>query len=187
MNTTKRYIICAAAISALSLTTYAGTKDNEESDKNITLISANATSDGKTRIRKELLEECVEALPGTEVLEAEVIPRTLFLKEINGERGVNKFVKTYSASIVINYIMSQRELIIVTTRSLQKQEPILKVFNRRLPQAVTFNSNPGSGDIFAGRSNRQYYFSTAEGALEDARDRAAAWLKQQTAVVCKGK
>ncbi|MFC1584635.1 hypothetical protein ACFL5V_03705 [Fibrobacterota bacterium] len=172
-------IIAGAAIPALA--------DEDAKDKNITLISAQSSADGKSMVRKELLEECIVSLPGQESLEAEVTSSSQYLKGINGDNSRNKFVKTYKASLGINYMLRQKELIIVTTSSVQGQEPVMKVFERNIMQSKVFRSNPTEGDLYAGRSKRQYYFSTAEGAVNDVKKRAATWLKQKSAVVCRDK
>ncbi|MCX7727112.1 MAG: hypothetical protein N2053_09725 [Chitinispirillaceae bacterium] len=63
----------------------------------------------------------------------------------------------------------------------------MKVMDKSLKQTKVFTSDPSNGDIYAGRSRRQYYFSTAEAAAKDVKERAAAWIKQQQAVICSKK
>jgi hypothetical protein len=138
-------------------------------------------------VRKELLEECIVSLPQPVDLDADVSSSSFFLKGINGDNSNNAFVKTYTAVIEINYMLHQKELIIVTTSSVQGQEPVMKVFERNIRRKKSFESNSTNGDIYAGRSNRQHYFSTAEGAIKDAKKRALVWLRQQAAVVCPDK
>jgi hypothetical protein len=164
--------------------TFAGEKTE---NKNITLISAQSTADGKSEFRKELLEECIVSLPNADQLDAEITSSSQFLKGINGDNKKNEFVKTYSAVIEINYMLYQKKLLIVTTSSVQGQEPVLKEVEGKIKQSKKFVSNPVEGDIYAGLSNRQHYYSTAEGAIKDVKKRAAIWLKQQAAVVCKDK
>jgi hypothetical protein len=65
------------------------------------------------------------------------------------------------------------------------QPAVMKEMQKTIRQTQRFESDPANGDLFAGRSKRQYYFSTREGAVNDARQKAAAWLKQQAAVVCR--
>ncbi|MBN2189488.1 MAG: hypothetical protein JW699_08535, partial [Chitinispirillaceae bacterium] len=68
--------------------------------------------------------------------------------------------------------------------SVQGQEPVMKMVEKTLRQSRLFESNPSDGDHFAGKSNRQYYFPTAEAAVSDVKKRAAIWIKQQSAVIC---
>jgi hypothetical protein len=168
-----------------AMQTSAGT--GKDGNKNITLISAQSAADSKSQVRKELLEECIVSLPKTDQLEAEVVAETGFLKEINGEKGNNQHTKTYNAFIEINYLVRQKELIIITTSSVQGQEPVTKVYERNIRQSMRFDSDPGLGDLFAGQSNRRYYFSSAGKAMADVKARAAIWLKQQQPVLCPEK
>jgi hypothetical protein len=153
-------------------------------NKNITIISGQSSADGKSEIREQILEECIIALPRSESLEAVVQAEPLFLKEINGNPDQNDFVKIYTASIDINYMVHQKVLFIVTTSSVSGVEPTMKVMEKRIRHSKQFVSNPLNGDLYAGRSRREYYFSTAEGAVGDARKQANVWLKQQASVVC---
>jgi hypothetical protein len=154
-------------------------------NKNVTIITGQSSADGKSEVREQILEECIVSLPGPDGLEAVVQSQPLFLKEINGNSGQNDFVKTFSASIDINYMVYQKVLFIVTTSSVSGVEPIMKVMEKQIRHGKQFVSNPLNGDIYAGRSRREYYFSTAEAATADARKQAQIWLKQQSPVVCK--
>jgi hypothetical protein len=156
-----------------------------DDDKNITVISGTSTADGKSNVRKEILEECIISLPRVNDLKAEVTSESRYLKAINGDPNRNEYVKTYSAQIVINYVVFQKVLIIITTSSVQGQEPVTKIVEKKLKRSEVFMSNPSEGDIFANRSNRQYFFSSAQKAVDDAKNRAKTWLNQQSAVVCK--
>ncbi len=156
-------------------------------NKNVTIIHGQSTADGSSDLKERILEECIESLPSPQELEAEVSSQSVYLKEINGDPAKNDFVKTYSASVVINYMLHQKVLMIVTTSSIQGQEPVMKVVERSIKQSKRFDSNSGDGDIYAGRSNRKYYFSTADAAAADAKQRAQVWVKQQKAVVCAAK
>jgi hypothetical protein len=164
---------------------FAADKGPLTENKNVTLVSAASTVDGKSEISEKLLEECIVSLPRINDLEAEVTSQVAFLKEINGDPNKNDFVKSYHAVIEINYMLHQQSLIIVATSSVQGQEPVMKVVEKTLRQSKLFESNPGDGEYFAGRSNRQYYFPTADAAVSDVKHRAAIWIKQQSAVVCK--
>jgi len=161
--------------------------DTVTHNKNVTIITGQSAADGKSEVREQILEECIESLPGSDALEAVVQSQPLYLKEINGNPGQNDFVKTYSASIDINYMVYQKALFIVTTSSVSGVEPIMKVMEKRIRHSVQFGSNPVNGDIYAGRSRREYYFSSSEAAIADARKQAQVWLKQQSPVVCKPK
>lgn len=155
-----------------------------EDTKNVTIIQGASTADGKSQVAEKLLEECIVALPSPQALEPIITSESQFLKEINGDATKNDFVKTYSATLEINFKIRQKALIVVTTSSVQGQEPVMKVLDKELTQSKTFTSNSSDGDLYAGRSKRQYYFSTPEGASKDVQNRAAAWIKQQSAIVC---
>ncbi len=154
-------------------------------NKNITVISGHATADGSSEVRERVLEECIVSLPKAEDLEAVVTSEPRYLKEINGNPEKNDFVKSYSAVIEINYILYQKVLFIVTVSSVPATEPNMKPMEKNIRQTKRFESNPANGDSYAGRSRREYYFSTPEGATSDARKQAQIWLKQQSAVICK--
>ena len=156
-----------------------------DDDKNVTIIQGTSAADGKSQVAERLLEECIATLPNPRSLEPIVSSKSQFLKEINGEAGRNEFTKIYTAELEINYVIHQKVLIVVTTSSVQGQEPVMKVLDKTLKQSKKFVSNSSDGDLYAGRSRRQYYFSTAEGAKKDVRERAAAWIQQQSAVMCK--
>lgn len=161
-----------------------GEENVSAENKKITVIQGHSTADGSSDINERILEECIVSLPDMGSLEVQVDAATEFLREINGE-PVNDFRKVYSATIDINYMLHQKVLVIVTSSTVEAQDPVMKVVDRNIKQTVRFQSNPANGDMFAGRSKRQYYFSTKEGAVEDAKAKAAVWLKQQSAVICK--
>ena len=162
--------------------------DNERTEnKNVTVVHAGSSADGKSDISEKLLEECIVSLPAAEDLDAEVTSQSAFVKEINGDPNRNDFVKMFQASIEINYMLHQQSIIIVTTASIQGQEPVMRVVEKNLRQTKRFESNPTQGEYFAGRSAREYYFPTAEDAIADVKHRAMVWLKQQSAVVCNPK
>jgi hypothetical protein len=179
--------IGTAIIASLAMASGAFAADRSAltENKNVTLVSASSSVDGKSDISEKLLEECIVSLPRVDDLDAEVTSQVAFVKEINGDPNKNDFVKSYHAVIEINYMLHQQTIIIVTTSSVQGQEPVMKVVEKTLRQSRLFESNPSEGEYFAGRSNRQYYFPTAEAAISDVKRRAAIWIKQQSAVVCK--
>jgi len=182
----KKAIISAVVAALVPWAAFALSDKGLTENKNVTLVSAQSSVDGKSDINEKLLEECIVSLPDLSDLEAEVTSQAAYVKEINGDPAKNDFVKSYSAIIEINYMLRQQTLIIVTTSSIQGQEPVMKVFEKSLRQTKRFESNPTEGENFAGRSNRSYYFPTADAAVGDVKKRAAIWLKQQSAVVCKG-
>jgi hypothetical protein len=154
-------------------------------DKNVTVIQSQSSADGTSQLSERLLEECIVSLPNPEIIDPVVTSESQFLKEINGDPSKNDFVKTFSATLEINYMIHQKSLIVVTTNSIQGQEPVMKVMEKKLQQTKQFVSSSTDGDLYAGRSHRQYYFSTPEGAKKDVQTRASAWIKQQSAVICK--
>lgn len=154
-------------------------------NKNVTIVSGQATADGKSEVRERVLDECIVSLPKAEDLDAVVTSDSKYLKEINGNAAQNDFIKTYSAVIEVNYMLYQKVLFIVTTNAVPAVEPNMKVMEKNIPQTRRFESNSANGDSYAGRSRREYYFSSSEGAIADARKQAQIWLKQQAAVVCK--
>lgn len=160
--------------------------DNRARDdhKTVTLIRAEGRADGSTEISRESVRECIVSLPAAEALEAEVISDSRFLREINGDLNRNAWTKVYTARIVINYMVYKKDMLIVATRSVEGMAPTLKDVDKRLPQSREFASNAAEGDTYAGRSNRQYYFTKPEDAVKDARQRAQVWLKQQGPLLC---
>lgn len=159
-------------------------KSGKTERKTVTLINAEGKLDGGHEISREAVRECIVALPSAESLEPEVISDSRFLREIDGDAAKNAWTKVYTARVVINYMVYKKDMLIVATRSVEGKEPTLKEVDKRLPQSKEFVSNPAEGDIFAGRSNRQYYFSKPEDAVKDARHRAQVWLKQQATLLC---
>ncbi len=156
-------------------------------NKNVTIIHGTSTADGKSDVSERILEECIASLPGNSDLDPVINSSSQYLKEINNDPNKNEFVKIYSASLDINYMLYQKVLVIVATSSVQGQEPVMKVMEKSLKQIKHFESNNSNGDLFAGRSHRQYYFSSSNAAKNDVIKQANAWIKQQSAVVCNGR
>lgn len=152
--------------------------------KTITVINAEGRADGQTEIKTESVRECIISLPSAESVEADIVSDSRFLREINGDANKNAWTKVYTARIVINYMVYKKDMLIVATRSVEGREPTLKEVDKKLPQTREFVSNAAEGDLYAGRSNRQYYFSKPEDAVKDAKHRAQVWLKQQTPLLC---
>jgi len=121
--------------------------DSKTENKNITLISAQSSADGKSKVWKELLEECIVSLPKAADLIADVTSKAHFLKGINGDKNNNEHIKTYNASIEINYMIHQKELIIVATSSVQGQPPVMKEVVKKIKKSKMFVSNTSEGDI----------------------------------------
>jgi hypothetical protein len=178
-------LIAIAALAALWTPLMVFSGESSTLNKNVTIISGHASADGRSEVREQVLDECLGSLPKAEELEAVVSSEPKYFKEINGNPAQNDFVKAYSAVIEINYMLYQKVLFIVTTNSIPATEPNMKVMEKNIRQTKRFESSSANGDSFAGRSRREYYFSTSEGAVNDARKQAGTWLKQQSAVICK--
>lgn len=183
MNKMIFHILFASALLFISEIVMA--EEDKSTDKNVTVITGTSTADGKSTVTKEILEECIESLPNPGNLEAQVSSKSEYLKGINGDVNKNDFVVTYTANIEINYMVYQKVLLIIATNSIQGKEPMTKIIEKRQKMSMRFDSNPSQGDIYAGKSDRKYYFSTEEGAKKDVVERAAIWLRQQSAVICK--
>ena len=152
--------------------------------KIVTLINAEGKVDGSTEISREAVKECIVSLPKADGLEPEVVSDSRFLKEIGGDPNKNDWIKIYSAKVTVNYMVYQKDMLIVATKSIEGKDPVFKEVEKRLPKTQEFLSNPADGDTYAGRSNRQYYFTKQEDAVKDVRSRVLVWLKQQAPLVC---
>ncbi len=149
------------------------------------ILQGGADVDGKSTVTEKLLEECIVALPSLKELEADVVARTEYLKEINGEAGKNDHVKIYTASVRVSYKVRQKILIIITQNSLDSSTPVTRSEERLvMKETPPFESDPGEGNMFAGRSNRKYYYSSPEAAADNAKKRAQIWVSQQQNVLC---
>lgn len=169
---------------ALGSARAADPKSEKTERKTVTLINAEGKLDGSTEISRESVRECIISLPSAESLEPDVVSDSRFLREINGDANKNAWTKVYTARVTINYMVYKKDMLIVATKSVEGKEPTMKEVDKRLPQSREFTSNAAEGDLYAGRSNRQYYFSKQEDAVKDARHRAQVWLKQQGALLC---
>jgi hypothetical protein len=163
---------------------HAQTQAARTENKNVTFVSATATSDGSSEISREKVEDCILSLPDPQKLEAQVSSQSVYVQGINGQTGKNDWIKSYSARLDITYMTREKDLIIVTTRSVQGQPPVFREVDKTLRHTQTFTSNATEGDLFAGRSNRQYYFTSAEAATRDVKERARVWISQQAPAVC---
>jgi len=179
-----RSIAIAWLIACANIAAGAGNAAKNVEEKNITIIQAEMSADGKTRIAREIVEECIVSLPDTAELEPAVEARSVYVRNVNGKDGDNRHVKTYTARVEIHYLVRQKELIIITSNSVPAQEPVLKEVERTVREVEVVTSDPNDGDIFAAISPRQYYFTTAQGAAENARQRARVWLKNHAGIIC---
>ncbi len=184
--TTKAVVILAAGAGWGILHADPKTADRVEK-KDITVIAAQSSADGGSEVRREMVQDCIMSLPSPDKLDPQVTSEAMYLRGINGEEHHDAWTKVYTARLDVNYLNYQKELLIITTRSVQGQEPVIKDVEKKLRRTETFTSNPTQGDTYAGRSDRQYYFTSAEGAIKDVRERARVWIEQQAPVVCPEK
>jgi len=151
----------------------------------LVVVQGTSDVDGKSNVTEKLLEECIVALPSLKELEADVSASTEYLKEINGEAGKNEHVKVYTAAVRVSYKVRQKLLIIITQNSLEGTPPVTRTEERVIMRETPpFMSDPGEGNLFAGRSNRKYYYSTPDAAADNAKKRAQIWVSQQQNVLC---
>lgn len=158
----------------------------DEIERKITTVVAGGTlADGSSQIDKQVIEECVASLPKAGDLQPVVDAKSKYMRSINGDTAANGSVRTYAASVTVPYVVKQRQLVIVTTSSVEKSEPVLQEVEGRFDRSVHFTSNPENGDAFAGTGLvKEYYFSSGPLAVEDAMQRARAWLAQRRTVMC---
>jgi hypothetical protein len=176
------WLIVSILIALFTTSLYAD--DSKTENKDITIISAQSSSDGKSEVRKELLEECIFSLPNANTLEAVVTSDSKYLHNVNGDLNKNGYYKVYSATVEVNYLLYQKELIIITTSSIKGQKPVMKEVDKKVRQRKDFASDANNGDLFAGKGTRQYYFSTEQKAVEDVMKRVKTWLQQQKNTLC---
>ena len=169
---------CVAAISFAAVAA-----DLDTDHKKVTFISTRTTADGKSRIARELVEECIVSLPSATELEADVTTESRYLKKISGDENENRWTKVYTATVTINYLLRQSELIIITTNSVEAQEPVIKEVKKTIRQSHTVTSDPNDGDLWAG-PNHDHYYTTLQKAKANAEQRALVWIKQQKNTVC---
>jgi hypothetical protein len=175
--------LAIAALAPLALSVQAQDK-KRVSEKNVTVVTATSAADGGSEIARERIQDCILALPDPSKLEAQVSSQSLYVQGVNGVAGRNEWIKSYTARLDVSYLTKERDLIIVTTRSVNGQPPVLREVDKTLRHTQTFISNSTEGDTYAGRSDRQYYFTSAEGAIRDVQARARVWVSQQQATVC---
>lgn len=176
------------AIASLILFFMSGTVMADETERKITtFVAAGSLADGRSQIEKDVIEECIVSLPDEGELEPIVDVKSKYMKSINGDPEANGSVRTYNATVTVPFLVQQKQLVIVTTSSVEKSEPVIEEVSGRFERAKTFSSNPENGDQYAGRGLvNKYYFSSEAKAVDDAMRRAKAWLKQKRSVMCKG-
>jgi len=153
-----------------------------------TIIVGHTTADGSSDISEKPLEECIVSLPTPrDVVVSPATSKTEYLKGINGEEGKNAHTKIYTATASVSFKVRQKFLLIVTQKTVDGKDPIMEEKTRETILTKTFASSPDDGDIFAGRSRRQYYFSTPEAAEANVKKQAEAWIAQQQQALCTGK
>ncbi len=155
--------------------------------KTVTIINAESSADGSTQLGREALKECIVSLPKLEAFEPVVSADSKYLKGINGEEGKNDWARVYSAKITLNYMVYRSDLLIVATKTIEGKSPVMKDLDKQLPRSQDFFSNPANGDLFAGRSHREYYFSKPDDAIKDVRSQAQVWLGAQKSLLCPDK
>ena len=156
-------------------------------NKNVTLVTASSISDGSSEISREKVEDCILSLPDPDKVDALVSSEAVYVQELNGVAGRNEWIKSYAARLDVTYMTREKDLLIVTTRSVQGQPPAFREVEKMLRHTQAFASNSTEGDAFGGRSNRRYYFTNPEAAVKDVKARARVWISQQAPAVCQGK
>jgi hypothetical protein len=173
-------------IATATLLLLCGSAGGDETKRKITtFVAAGSLDDRGAQIEKQVIEECIVSLPNEGDLEPTVDVKSKYMKSIAGDPQANGSVRTYTAELTVPYLVQRKHLVIVTTNSVEKSEPVIKEVSGRFEDAKTFASNPENGDQYAGRGLvNEYYFSNEALAVEDAMRRAKAWLKQKRSVMC---
>ena len=156
-------------------------------NKKVTVIAAQTSADGSSEVTREVTRDCILSLPNPDILEPMVTSEAIYLRSINGDSGRNEWAKSYTAKLDVNYLTDEKELLIITTRAVESRAPVIKEVEKKLRHARSFVSDPSEGGTAAGRSHRQYYFTSREEAVKDVRARARIWIQQQKAVLCEEK
>ena len=179
----------AATLALTSLAAYAGSSEPgpSKTEKTVTFISAETSADGASEISREKMLDCIQSLPNPDKLEAQVSSQSVYVKGVNGDDSRDEWVKSYTARLDVTYLTREKELVIITTRNINGQPPVLREVEKTLRHTQTFVSNSTEGDVYAGRSDRQYFFTSAQNAIKDVRERARVWISQQEAGICPAK
>ena len=182
----KKFLMLSIAACVLFSGAVLAAQAQTTTNKKVTVVKAQSTADGSSQIVESPLEECVVSLPPPKDLIAVSSSRSEYLKGINGEEGKNGHTQVWSAEVSISFKVRQTFVLIITTSSIEGQEPVRDKQTREVIKTHTVTSDPGAGDIFAGRSNRKYYYSTEEAAMNSAKKRAEAWIQQLQPTLCAG-
>ncbi len=177
-------LLIASALATLGTLSAFAEPTTTRTEKNVTFISAETSADGRSEIAREKMLDCIQSLPNPEKLQAQVSSQSVFVQGVNGEAGRNEWIKSYTARLDVTYLTKEKELIIVTTRNVNGQPPVIREVEKVLRHTETFTSNSTEGDAYGGRSDRQYHFTSAASAIKDVRERASVWINQQEAGVC---
>jgi len=158
-------------------------------DKKVTIIKVVDTTsyNGETKFYHENLDECLSDIPDVSSVAADYSAKNTYMKGINQKRGeprVDDWVREFTATVEIHYMLRQTSLVIATTRSIEGTPPVFKELGKNRRTFQRFTSHPENGDSYGGRSKRRYFHSTKESALKDAQRQAKNWLSQQEAVMC---
>ncbi len=153
-------------------------------NRNVTIISAQSTADGKHQIAREKLEECIISLPDIGKLEPMVSSKIEFLHHIDGKKDNNDHVRVYEAEITINYLVYQKEMIIIASNTVPATEPVIKEVEKTVQKSFVVTSDPGEGDLTAERSPRRTFFSSSESAAQSAKEGARIWISQHQNLLC---
>lgn len=182
---TRTPLICTLVLSLVLLTVADVARADDAERKTLTVVGANAGGVGGSQINSEIIEECIQTLPSLDQLQPITDARSEFLKAINGDIEHNASVRSYSAVVDVTYSIYQKKLVVVTTSSIERSEPVFREVEGRFDRLMQFRSNPENGDSFAGRDlAKDFYFSTPEAAIADAKRRAEAWINQKKAFLC---
>lgn len=177
------------SLAGLTLLTGTAPASADETKRKITTFVAGTNhADGRSQIKSEVIEQCVLSLPRASDLEPIVDARSKYMRSINGDATANGSIRTYNATVTVPYVVKQKQLVIVTTSSIEKSEPVIKEVSGQFDRTIEFNSNSENGDHYGGRELvHEYYFSSEQMAVDDAMKRARAWLKQQRTVMCESR
>jgi hypothetical protein len=97
-----------------------------------TFVAGGSLDDRGAQIEKQVIEECIVSLPNDGDLEPIVDVKSKYMKSIAGDAQANGPVRTYTVDFTVPYLVQRKHVVIVTTNSVEKSEPVIKeVSNRR--------------------------------------------------------
>ena len=97
-----------------------------------TFVAGGSLDDRGAQIDKQVIEECIVSLPNDGDLEPIVDVKSKYMKSIAGDAQANGTVRTYTADLAVPCLVQRKHVVIVTTNSVEKSEPVIKeVSNRR--------------------------------------------------------